>query len=265
MNWSVHQENICILGMQHSGKTSLAKSFLDNIPNVPRLIISPQQPQKLYGSYGQSINAVSELIEGGAYVWTGKLTEPIFEALCKKLMTFSNMLLVLDDAHEFCTKQRIPKNLSNLINSGRNRGITSIFISPSPNLLNNVVLQSSRHLIAFHFRMESQIEYAKKNFFGDYGWLLLSPNLRPSQFKKYIKIGEHDYLYQNENSEDITYIKENGDEIIIKSIEDFPTGDNENNEEVIDEEIETEKVETVKEKPVEEIEEKQKEELEEID
>lgn len=260
--------------MQHSGKSSLAKNFLDNIPNVPRLIISPQQPTKIYGAYGMPITSLSELIEGGAYVWTGKLNKETFGAICKKMMSFSNMVMVVDDAHEFCSKQLLPEDWSTLINSGRNRGIVSIFISPSPNLLHNVLLQSSRHLISFHFRMESQIEYARKNFFGVYGWLLLSPNLRPTELQKYVKMGEHDYLYQNENSEIMHYVKENGDTMELKSIEDFPTGNNETEieeeiqDEVIEEKIEIPKNEGPTENPVEEAKNTgptEKEDLEQID
>ena len=41
-NWTVFQQNIAILGMQGSGKTTWAKKILDSVPNSPRLIVSPQ-------------------------------------------------------------------------------------------------------------------------------------------------------------------------------------------------------------------------------
>ena len=206
MNWVTHQENITILGMQGSGKTTLAKNILDSIPNTPRLIISPQRPLDLYGSYGKPINTVEEITKDGAFVWNAnKPDEKLFDKICKKVMTLSNMVMLVDDAHEFCKKQKIPKEWDTLINSGRNRGITSIFISPSPNLLHNVILQSSQHLFSFRFALESQIEYARKNFFGDIGYLLLFQPARPYKYKPYPQMEKHDTLHRFVNDDYVTW------------------------------------------------------------
>jgi len=220
--WDYHQENISILGMQGSGKTTKAHDFLDTIPNTPRLIISPQRPMKLYGQYGNPIYSVKEIVQGGAFVWNStKPNEKMFNQICKKVMTLKNMVMVVDDAHEFCKKQKIPEEWDTLINSGRNRGITSIFISPSPNLLNNTILQSSQHLISYSFVLESQIEYARKNFFGDIGYLLLFRPARPYKYKKYPQLEKHDYLHRFVGDDFVTWTDSRNNETQLKSISDL--------------------------------------------
>jgi len=180
MNWQVHEESIGILGLQGSGKTTLAKNILGSIPNTARIIISPQNPQGLYAGYGEEINDIEKIQNNQAMLWTGRTDMGAFENICKRIMMkCGNMVMVVDDCHEFCKKQQMPPNWARLINSGRNRGITSIFISPSPNLVNNNVLQSVTHLFSFRFVLESQIEFAKKNFFGDNAYTLMPPQSRP--------------------------------------------------------------------------------------
>lgn len=197
IDWNVHDENITILGMQGSGKTTLARRLLDSVPSVPRLIISPQNPRKHYGQYGHPVGRMEDIRQDGFYLWTAPLNQRIFDRITRRAMQLKNMLLVIDDAHEFATKQKMPPDWATLINSGRNRGITSIFISPAPNVLNNIIMQSSHHLVSFRFALESQIEHSRKNFFGDSGYLLMNPAARPRRYRKWPALGPHDYLYRN--------------------------------------------------------------------
>lgn len=224
MQWNDYQENITILGMQGSGKTTLAKSFLNQIPNRPRLIISPQIPLELYGQYGNPISSIDELKNNGAFVWTdynyADLQE-LINKISKKIMTFKNFLLVVDDSHEFCSKQKMPNEWKRLINSGRNRGIVSIMLSPSPNLLHNVILQSSQHLISFKFVLESQVEYARKNFFGDVGFLLLPQKVRPEIYRKFDQMRPHEFLYRSINETHVKFYFENQEYIELTSIDEF--------------------------------------------
>lgn len=209
MNWNVHEENVGILGLQGSGKTTLAKNILSCIPNTARLIISPQNPAGLYGNYGEPINKLEQINNNQAMLWTGSTSEEMFARICRQVMKCSNMIMVVDDCHEFCKKQKMPREWATLINSGRNRGITSIFISPSPNLVHNNVLQSVTHLYSFRFVLESQIEFAKKNFFGDYAYTLMPPQSRPSKYSHFPEIGKHDYLYRSAAETEIQICKDN--------------------------------------------------------
>ena len=194
MDWNVHDENVTILGMQGSGKTTLAKRLLDTIPAVPRLVFSPQGPLSLYGQYGQPIDTVEEIEGGRALLWTGETDPRTFAAICNRIMELSNIVMVVDDAHEQASKQKMPPEWGRLISSGRNRGITSIFISPAPSQMHNVLMQSSAILYSFRFALESQIEYARKNFFGEAAYLLMPAPARPPKYAPWPELPKHDYL-----------------------------------------------------------------------
>ena len=185
--------------MQGSGKTTKAKDVLNIIPNIPRWIWSPQQPLRNYAGYGAPVAEINKLTRG-AYIFTGSFSADNFDAFCERAMLFSNLLLVVDDVHEVVTKQKIPKNFSRLINSGRNRGIAGIYITPSPNLVNNVILQSSQHIFAYKFNLESQIKWVADNYFGVDAWILIPKHLRKKTplVSDLEVLPKHSFLYRKD-------------------------------------------------------------------
>jgi hypothetical protein len=90
----------------------------------------------------------------------------------------SDIVLLVDDVHEFCSKQKMPSNFNTLIQSGRNRGICGMYLSPSANLVNNYILQSCQHIFAFKMKLHSQIEWLEKNYFGNDPEILIAKDLR---------------------------------------------------------------------------------------
>ena len=180
--------------MQGSGKTTLARAFLAGIPSVARLIVSPQNPTMHYGQYGAPIAEPGEIQDGQAMLWMGRTDKRTFADICDAVMGCNNLVMVVDDAHEFAAKQKIPEQWATLINSGRNRGITSIFVSPAPNVLHNIPMQSSSLMCSFRFSLRTQIEYAKDNFFGELAYLLMPQSARPPQYGNLLALTKHDFL-----------------------------------------------------------------------
>jgi len=194
-----YNENVAIMGMQGSGKTTLAKKILDAMPSVPRLIWSPQRPLDLYGGYGEPVNHLSKL-RRGAYLYTGEFTERNFLAFCNRAMEMSNIVLVIDDVHEYVKKQMIPPEFARLINSGRNRGVCSIFLTPSPNLVHNNLLQSCQHIYCFRMGLESQILWLARNWYGPDAYCLLpraTRRITPTVGNDYDVLPPHSYLYRS--------------------------------------------------------------------
>ena len=198
-DYNPYQENVAIMGLQGEGKTTLAHWILSLIQSIPRAIWSPQRPMHLYGQFGDPVYDVRKIVRG-AQVYTGEYSAHNFDMFCARVMQLYDMVCVFDDIHEYCGKQRIPENFARLINSGRNRGICSIFLSPSPNLVNNIILQSSQHIFCFRFNLESQIEWVRKNYFGRDAWVLLPRHLRreqPTIGERYDVLPKHSYLYKH--------------------------------------------------------------------
>jgi len=200
-NWSPYYEDIGIFGKKGEGKTTRARMILDLVPNMPRWIWSPQRPLENYQGYGQAVNSIDEL-KHGAYIWAGDYTKKNFLAFCDRAFHhMRNIILVIDDVHEQVTKQFCPPQFESLILSGRNRGISSIFISPYPAKVHNVILSQCSHIFAYKMTLQLQIEWLRDNFFGNEAWLLLTKDLRNRYYT-----GENDidimpkfsYLYRKD-------------------------------------------------------------------
>lgn len=202
-SWRVHQENIAILGLQGSGKTSLARRILRSIPQVPRVIWSPQMPVQNYGAFGEPVYDAVTISRNpnAAWVWAGEFGPREFSEICRLMMSYmTNVVFVVDDVHERVSKQKIPEQFARLINSGRNRGITSIWITPAPNIVHNVILQSAHHMFAFPFNTEKNIEAIARNYFGDDAYALLPVHLRrrkPSIGANLERLPPHSYIYRH--------------------------------------------------------------------
>lgn len=197
-----YQENILILGMQGSGKTHLARELLASevFYEVPRVIWSPQRPTLNYGAFGRPCADMNEITGRSAQLWTGDFSPATFEKLCGRLMASAfNTLLVIDDVHEQATKHRVKPNFARLLNSGRNRGICCLMITPYPNLVSNTILQAARHRFVFKLDVESQVEWVSRSIAGRDAWLLCPADLRkyePSQHAEVRVLPPHSFLYR---------------------------------------------------------------------
>ncbi len=200
-NWSPFKEDIGIFGKKGEGKTSRARVILDTIPNIPRWIWSPQRPLENFAGYGTPVSNFDDL-EHGAFIWTGTYNKEMFLKFCDKAFHYMrNLVLVFDDVHEYVSKQFIPPEFETLILSGRNRGLSSIFISPMPAKVHNSILAQCSHIFAYNFNLQTQIEWLRDNFFGNEAWLLLSKDLRNKFYTDVNSIDQlpkFSYLYRKD-------------------------------------------------------------------
>jgi len=182
VNYVPFQENIGLLGMQGSGKTFRGHKILSALPSIPRLIISPQKPLINYERLGNPIEDITDIRNGGAFIWVGELNSDIHESICDRIMNVcSNFLFVCDDVQEFCKKQKMPPKFERLIGSGRNRGISGMYLSPAPNRVHNTILQALTHIYAFRMNSEGQVKWLADNYFANDAWLLLQKKLRKKE------------------------------------------------------------------------------------
>jgi len=186
-NWSPFYEDIGIFGMKGEGKTTKCTDVLDLIPNLARWIWSPQKPVENYGGYGQQVNKLEDL-KHGAYLWTGDFSKKTFLQICDRMRSYMrNIIFVVDDVHEQVTKQFIPPEFDNLLSSGRNKGISGIYLSTYPAKVHNTILSGCSHIFGFKLNLVKQIEWFRDNYFGNEAWLLLPKDLRNRYY-----IGEND-------------------------------------------------------------------------
>lgn len=199
-NWTPFKENIGIFGVQGEGKTTRCKFVLDEIPNTPYIIFSPQRPRENYGKYGTIVTDIKKITNKDQFIYAGDYSKKIFIEFVKHVFfNLPNVVVVWDDLHEFISKQYVPTEFETLILSGRNRGISSIFISPFPSAIHNVVLRSCEHIFAYKLGLANDILWMRDNFFGDEAWLLIPKDKRKGYYiseQDYDVIPERSYLYR---------------------------------------------------------------------
>jgi len=202
--WSPFKEDIGIFGKKGEGKTSRARNILDTIPNLPRWIWSPQRPMENFQGYGTPVENVEDLTHG-AFIYNGIYNKENFLKFCSRAFHYMrNIVLVFDDVHEYVSKQFIPPEFETLILSGRNRGISSIFISPMPAKIHNSILAQCSHIFAYNFNLQAQIEWLRDNYFGNEAWLLLTKDLRNKYYTNSNDIDilpKYSYLYRKDTDQ----------------------------------------------------------------
>ena len=138
-------------GKKGTGKTTRAKMVLDLVPNIARWIWSPQKAKENFSGYGEFVDKIED-IHHGAYIYTGIYNKANFIRFCNRVMEFKNGIVVVDDCHEYVSKQFMPPEFETLVMSGRNRGISGIYISPFPAQVPNQILGNLSHI--FNYKMK---------------------------------------------------------------------------------------------------------------
>jgi len=200
-DWSPLEEDIGIFGKKGTGKTTRGKMILDLIPNTARIIWSPQKAMENFGGYGEPVENIEDL-HHGAFIWTGIYNKATFLNFCNKVMEFRNLIIIVDDCHEYVSKQFMPPEFETLVMSGRNRGISGIYIGPFPAQVPNQILGNCTHIFHYPMNLISQIEWVRDNFFGDSAWLLLPKNLRNKFYTGQTDIDvmpQHGFLYRKDS------------------------------------------------------------------
>lgn len=181
-----YKENIFVTGMTGTGKTERVRRILQQLGQIPYWIWAPQDTVKNYGAYGYQCNEISRLSYAQC-VYTGEYNPETFIKFIKKAFyeigtQQKNIVLIIDDVHEVTRKQQTIIELNNLVLSGRNRGISSIFISPRPQSVPNFILANVSHIFAYRMKLQKDIEWMRDNYFGNEAWLLLTKDLRRQNY-----------------------------------------------------------------------------------
>ncbi len=199
-NFVPYNESIVITGSQGSGKSYLANTLLQNLHGVNVFVWDFNHA--FHDSRSVLVNHLDEMIEMFNEYKQGKFIlqdfdkeEPQFRRFCKYAFSKGNCVVIIDEAHNYVTKQKILKEYNQLILSGRPRGISVISISTRPATLPNNVLTNAKHVVAFRLNIESDVKFLE-SWMGSEVWQLVAKNKR-SKHQDMPEIPEHSFFYRN--------------------------------------------------------------------
>ena len=106
-----------------------------------------------------------------------------------------NLVIIEDEIHNFCTKQKMIKEFNQVILSGRPRGISVISISSRPASCPNHVLSNTKHVFAFKLNLESDLKFLE-SFLGRDVWILM-PQDKRKRLQDEPQLEDHSFYYRD--------------------------------------------------------------------
>jgi DNA helicase HerA-like ATPase len=161
-----------IFGGSGSGKTTFALKVLANLPAKVRFIFDPEGEfsHRLGLPLCQTFADLDREI-GTGWICFDPFTE--FETPDEGFAFFTRYafelsqkisgrkLFMVDELQEHIDGHKIPPELSSLVWRGRRRGLDSIFIGQSPNLLNNRVRLQLTEVVCFQMTDDTALEFPR--------------------------------------------------------------------------------------------------------
>jgi len=207
-NYSPFDEDIVVIGGKSRGKSTIVKKILIMLSALNYWIYDFNWQ---YTGFGQTVHDLKDLQVRGQFVFQPKNKEfATFIAFCQRAFTLSqyepNLVLVFEELHQYVTKQKTIPELYSVVMSGRNYGLSSIFVSTTTTALPNWILTNAQHCFAFSTANESAIKWLE-GYIGAKAWLLVPQDKRikahlPDTIRNYPNLTKHSYLYRNQTDDD---------------------------------------------------------------
>jgi len=195
-----YDQDICILGSKGSGKSFLANSIMKSLNGISVWVYDFNF--QFHSSRAMVFHDMNKLLEvydsakrGHYILQPHDNSENTFRRFCEEGFKRGNLVLIMDEAHSFLTKQKQLKEFNNIILSGRPRGISCITLSSRPASLPNNVLTNAKHVFSFKLNLESDVKFLE-GYLGDDVWILMPPDKR-NKLKGEAELPEHTFFYRD--------------------------------------------------------------------
>ena len=195
-----YDQDICILGSKGSGKSYLANQLLKGLNGIHVWVYDFNQ--QFHSSRAIVFNDLTKMLEVSDSAKRGHYilqphdnSENTFRRFCEEGFKRGNLVLMMDEAHSFLTKQKQLKEFNNIILSGRPRGISCVTLSSRPASLPNNCLTGARHVFAFKLNLESDIKFLE-GYLGSDVWILM-PKDKRHKLRDEPELPEHTFFYRD--------------------------------------------------------------------
>ena len=180
-DFTAFNEDCVIVGMKGGGKTYLANEILHSLKNIPVIVFDFNwgfHDSRAVGVHKlQEVFKIYDEMKGHIIFQPYDKSKLVFESFCGEIFKRSNLVTIIDETHQYTSKQGICKPYNDLILSGRPRGISVISISSRPANLPNNALTNARHIFAFRLNLQSDVEFLE-SWLGSQAWELLPKEQR---------------------------------------------------------------------------------------
>jgi len=198
--FTAYDSDITILGSKGSGKSYLANQIMKSLNGISVWVYDFNF--QFHSSRAMVFHNMDELLKvydsakrGHYILQPHNNSVETFSQFCAEGFKRGNLVLIMDEAHSFLTKQKQLKEFNNIILSGRPRGISCITLSSRPASLPNNVLTNAKHVFAFKLNLESDIKFLE-GYLGDDVWILM-PRDKRNKLKDQAELPEHTFFYRD--------------------------------------------------------------------
>ena len=195
-----YDQDICILGSKGSGKSYLANEIMKGLNGIHVWVYDFNH--QFHSSRAIVFNDLTKMLEVSDSAKRGHYilqphdnSENTFRRFNSEAFKRGNLVIIEDEIHNFCTKQKMIKEFNQVILSGRPRGISVISISSRPASCPNHVLSNSKHVFAFKLNLESDLKFLE-SFLGRDVWILM-PQDKRKRLRDEPQLEDHSFYYRD--------------------------------------------------------------------
>lgn len=211
-DFQIYEHNAVLVGSTGEGKSELMMQLLgfllDEESEIDWWIWDYSDR---FSNWGKVVHEVNELERGRYVIQANDKSLENFKRFCNRLHfgaqdgKYNNTMIVVDEVHQYLSKQSNLQELMNIVLSDRNKGVTGFYIATMPQSIPNWILNNVKHVFSMKQEVSANIEWLR-NFIGLEAWLLLSqdkrgniPNSIPEEIRDYPQLPAHSYIYRNLN------------------------------------------------------------------
>lgn len=192
-----YRDDLLIVGGKGKGKTERAKKIMLLLSGISYWIWDYSHK---FNGYGKLVHRVEDL-QYGQYVIQAhdKSLANYTKFLKKAFHNYRNLVVVTDELHQYTTKNQVLQPLYEFVLSGRNRGLSSIFLTTRPQSVPNYILSNLQHIFAYSLALSSDIEWLR-DYIGIEAWLLIPKDKRRQYFlgpEDFDVLPKYSYIYRN--------------------------------------------------------------------
>ncbi|WP_243095232.1 ATP-binding protein [Thermus thalpophilus] len=167
---------ILIIGKSGSGKSTLAREIVRAMEGRFRRLVIVNRKTEFWelaegrfrvGEEGDPKAALKHYARVHFHV-TGYDPRPFLDALGQEIMRLKDVLLVVDEAHQFFPRGQVPKGLFEVLTGGREAGHNVIFITQmmrgAVGGIDPGVRRQASHLVAFRVSEPNEVQAVAEMF-----------------------------------------------------------------------------------------------------